>query len=162
MHCQLNKSQPPYHGQENLCGLISAFCPDFLSHHPLPRSSDSRATGFVFVSQIFQASSCFKAIVFPVPSAWKLFPQIFICLATSHYSCLQEQPMPSQTSSIMCSCFLFLAAFFSCLKFGLHVNFCLPPVEYYLHEGRNLCGLSQYPIYSKKFLLYIRDLITIW
>lgn len=63
---------------------------------------------------------------------------------------------------LLCSCFLFLAAFFSCLKFGLHVNFCLPPLEYYLHEGRNLCGLSQYPIYSKKFLLYIRDLITIW
>lgn len=53
------------------------------------------------------------------PLAWKLFLQIFLCLTTSHYSCLQRQPVPSQTSSSACLYFLFLRAFFSCLKCSL-------------------------------------------
>lgn len=58
MHCQLNKSQTIYHGQENPQGLKSAFCSNFLSRYPLPWPRDSSATGFVFVSQICQVSSC--------------------------------------------------------------------------------------------------------
>lgn len=80
--------------------------------HTLACSLDSSVTGSVFVSQIQQASSCFKAIAFSTPSGLKTLPCLFLRLTTSHYSCLQRQPIPSQTSSPAWLCFLFLIAFF--------------------------------------------------
>lgn len=68
-HCKSNKSQSPHLDQEDLIDLAPVFCSDFLPYNLLSCSLHFSTIGLEFVSPICQASSCFKAVVYAVPTA---------------------------------------------------------------------------------------------
>lgn len=133
--------------------------------HTLACSLDSSVTGSVFVSQIQQASSCFKAIAFSTPSGLKTLP---LPIPTSDYFSLLMSPKAAYPIPDKFSCMALFPVPYSIFPvwnahsfIRLLVNLCLLLLEYKHHEGRNVYGLSQYLKHSKKSLLYTRDPITI-
>lgn len=130
---------------------------------PLPCSLDSSAIGLAFVSQMRQASSCFKATAFTFPSGLKTLPLIFPTPIVTHVS---RGSLFHPRQALLCG---FVSYSLQCFPvYNVHsftgslVNFCLLLLEYKLHEGRNVYDLSQYLTHSKKILLFTRGPITMF